>query len=190
MPDDFTCPLCGAAKTVFKDTSDTAQTTTPTKGLNYNQVENLKELTPGEISAICSNLAKGCEKQRLMEEMDAFNKIAVYYKSRAVAEKGETLDTIARMCNDDLTDGLTNANSTAKANADRGAMRSLVWCEKVSLVMKTLLDRFSKEGDEMLRNTKIWVCDICGFLYIGDISPEICPVCKVPNYKIIEVERR
>jgi rubrerythrin len=42
----------------------------------------------------------------------------------------------------------------------------------------------------MLENTKIWVCDICGFIFIGDAPPEICPVCKVPKFKIIEVERR
>ena len=55
---------------------------------------------------------------------------------------------------------------------------------------KSLLERFAEEGEAMLANTRIWVCDICGFIYLGDALPEICPVCKVPNYKIIEVERR
>ena len=39
------------------------------------------------------------------------------------------------------------------------------------------------EGDVMLENTGIYVCTICGFVYIGDDLPEVCPVCKVPNRK-------
>ena len=38
-----------------------------------------------------------------------------------------------------------------------------------------------------IKNNKIWVCDICGFVYIGDNPPKVCPVCKVPSLKILEV---
>ncbi|MEG1753613.1 MAG: rubredoxin, partial [Christensenella sp.] len=38
--------------------------------------------------------------------------------------------------------------------------------------------------------TSVYVCDICGFIYVGDALPQICPVCKVPNMKILKVERR
>lgn len=43
---------------------------------------------------------------------------------------------------------------------------------------------------KILENASIYVCDICGFLYIGEGPPEICPVRKVPNFKMIQVERR
>jgi len=190
IPDDFKCPLCTAPKSVFRLLEESEPLPMPVTGASDNHIENLKELSPGEISAICSSLAKGCEKQRLMPEMEAFNKLAVYFKSKSTAENGKTLDDAAKMLDNDMTKGIAAANAAAKTDADRGALRSLVWSEKVSTMLKTLLDRYAKEGDAMLENTRIYVCDICGFIYIGDAPPEICPVCKVPNFKIHEVERR
>ena len=32
------------------------------------------------------------------------------------------------------------------------------------------------------------VCDICGFIYIGDDPPEFCPVCKVPGHMILRIQ--
>jgi len=190
IPDGFVCPLCKAPKSVFNLLEENGSVPKPSAQADNTPMHNLKELSAGEISAICSNLAKGCEKQRLMDEMEAFNKLADYFKSKTVAESGSTLSNAAKMLADDLSEGFAYANTAAKAAADRGAIRSLVWSEKVSIMMKTLLDRFANEGDAMLENTRIWVCDICGFIYIGDEPPEICPVCKVPKFKIIEVERR
>ena len=188
LPDDFACPVCTAPKSVFKPLEEAAPAPVPV--VESAHVENIKELSAGEISAICSSLAKGCEKQRLITEMEAFNKIADYFSSKTAIEKGKTLADAAKMLDDDFSKGFPAANAAAQANADRGALRSLVWSEKVSMMIKSLLDRFSNEGDAMLENTKIYVCDICGFIYIGDAPPEICPVCKVPNYKISQVERR
>ena len=82
-------------------------------------------------------------------EMDAFNKIADYYKAKAAAEKDKTLDDAARMLDEDMANGFVTAVSAAKANADRGALRSLVWSEKVSMMMSSLLKRFAVEGGAM-----------------------------------------
>jgi rubredoxin len=188
IPDDFACPVCTAPKSVFKLLEKTGQISVAVDTDNI-PVSNVKEMSAGEISAICSSLAKGCEKQRLMTEMEAFYKLADYYKSKTV-ENNKTLSDIMKILDDDLSNGFSAANTAAKADYDRGALRSLVWSEKVSVMIKTLLDRFAKEGDAMLRDAKIYVCDICGFIYIGDAPPEICPVCKVPHYKILQVERR
>jgi rubrerythrin len=194
LPDNFVCPKCGALKSLFKLFEETASSAAEqTQNVDSAHVDKIKELSSQEISAICSSLAKGCEKQRLIPEMEAFNKIASYFKSKTSAEKSKT-DTVylhdaAQMLDADLADGFLSANNAAKENADRGALRSLVWSEKTSAMMKSLLDRFAKEGDAMLENTKIFVCDICGFIYLGDTLPQICPVCKVPNHKIIQIER-
>jgi len=122
--------------------------------------------------------------------MDAFYKIADYFKGKIASEPGKTLKDAAAMLNEDLAKQFPAAKAAANAVGDRGALRSLVWSEKVSNVMESLLERFAKEGDAMLANTKIWVCDICGFIYIGDTPPEVCPVCKVPRNKIKQIERR
>ncbi|MCL2826913.1 MAG: hypothetical protein FWD72_05865, partial [Eggerthellaceae bacterium] len=161
----------------------------PSEDEGSEEVEDLKELSAGEISAICSSLALGCEKQRLLDEMDAFNKIAAYYKTKTAAEENGSLSDAEGMLGYDLANGFPAANKAASADKDRGALRSLVWSEKVSNMQKALLERFAREGDAMLEHTKIWVCDICGFIYVGDTPPEICPVCKVPSFKILEIER-
>jgi len=146
-----------------------------------------------EISAICSNLAKGCEKQRLVPEMEAFNTLAAFYKYRADYEKDaehfqdvEHLQDAAEMLAQDLEHGFLSAKKSAEENSDRGALRSLVWSEKVSNMIKNLLDRYMEEGEDIFTYSNIYVCDICGFIYLGDSLPDVCPVCKVPKYKMIE----
>ncbi|MCL2140517.1 MAG: rubredoxin [Dehalococcoidia bacterium] len=191
IPEDFVCPLCNASKSAFKLIDDEVQPLDVVADADSAEhVENLKELTYGEISAICSNLAIGCEKQRLTDEMNAFYKIADYFQAKVAGEMGKTLDDTAKMLDDDLGVKYPAAFDAAKADADRGALRSIVWSEKVSLMTKSLLERFAKEGEAMLANSKIYVCDICGFIYIGDTPPEVCPVCKVPSFKMLAVERR
>ena len=32
-----------------------------------------------------------------------------------------------------------------------------------------------------------YVCTICGFVYIGNDLPEVCPVCKVPAHKFEKI---
>lgn len=39
----------------------------------------------------------------------------------------------------------------------------------------------------MLTNTGVYVCTICGFIFIGNKLPTVCPICKVPNYKFEEI---
>ncbi len=64
---------------------------------------------------------------------------------------------------------------------DRGALRCQVWSEKVTRMLQSLLTRYESEGDKILENTGVWVCTVCGFVYVGDAAPEQCPVCKVPS---------
>jgi rubrerythrin len=44
------------------------------------------------------------------------------------------------------------------------------------------------KGD-MMRDTNVFVCDACGFIFVGDSAPDICPVCKVPAFKFNRIER-
>ena len=45
------------------------------------------------------------------------------------------------------------------------------------------------EGEKMLENTGVYVCTICGFVFVGNEPPQLCPVCKVPSWKFEKVER-
>ena len=45
-------------------------------------------------------------------------------------------------------------------------------------------------GEALLRGAQVWVCSVCGFLYIGDAPLDLCPVCKVPAWKFEKIEGR
>lgn len=192
IPQDFICPLCGAPKTAFEELKGTnillAQENQATA--EDEHFENLRELTAGELSALCSNLAKGCEKQHLTEATALFYQLADYYRSKATLHSPGKLEDIVRVLKHDLAESYSQANTIASAKADRGALRALAWSEKVSRMANSLLEKYAQEGKAMLENTKVYVCEICGFIYVGNDLPEICPVCKVPNYKISQIGRR
>ena len=40
----------------------------------------------------------------------------------------------------------------------------------------------------MLEGTGVYVCTICGFVFLDDEPPAMCPVCKVPSWKFEKVE--
>ena len=40
----------------------------------------------------------------------------------------------------------------------------------------------------MLEGTGVYVCTICGFVFLDDELPAMCPVCKVPSWKFEKVE--
>ncbi|MFA6934481.1 MAG: hypothetical protein WCR70_04360 [Sphaerochaetaceae bacterium] len=80
------------------------------------------------------------------------------------------------------------AKAVSLEEEDRGAMRALVWSEKVTRILKSLLLRYEKEGNQMLDKTGVYVCTICGFIYVGENPPELCPICKVPSWKFEKIE--
>ncbi len=187
IPSDWVCPLCGATKEEFKDETLTAQQ----KPLPISdKPTDMKELNVLEMSVICSNLAKGCEKQYKNEEAALFTELSQYYKSITPPAESPVLPELLELIEKDLSADIPHANAAAKAANDRGALRALVWNEKVTRILKSLLTRYEKEGEAMLANTGVYVCTICGFIYIGDKPPELCPVCKVPSWKFEKVERK
>jgi len=191
VPEDFLCPLCSSPKNLFNPIEESPPT--PVK-VNKEEPENFNGLTElnlsyDEVSAICSSLARGCEKQRLLPEMEAFFKLALYYKSKTSIEDNVSLNDAAKLLDEDVLTGYTEANRAAGTVKDRGALRSLVWSEKVSTILKSLVKRFNEEGDSLLHNTDVFVCDICGFVFPGNAAPQICPICKVPHYLLMKVQR-
>ncbi|MEG1404612.1 MAG: rubredoxin [Oscillospiraceae bacterium] len=188
LPEAWTCPLCGASKSEFKEQQTAA---TPTKAQPAPQeIAEMRELTIGELSALCSNLARGCEKQYLKEESSLFTQLSDYFKSKTPNEDNANTHELLALVQKDLNEGFVNANAVAGDVHDRGALRALVWSEKVTRILNSILTRYEKDGDAFLANTNVYVCETCGFVYVGDTPPDICPVCKVPSFKIVKVERR
>ena len=173
LPDDWKCPLCGAPKNLFKAEA--------IEVVVEEQEENLREMNYGEISALCSSLASSCEKQYLEEEAQLFKKLANYYNNKAKLE-GNFEDLINKI-NKDLDLNYKKAREVSQEKQDRGSLRVITWGERITMILKSLIN----EG--IPTNKKIYVCEVCGFVYVGNEKPEICPVCKVPNFKLVEVVR-
>ena len=179
--DDWKCPLCGAAKGAFRpEGTQQAAAPAPVPALPTD----LRPLTAMELSAVCSNLARGCEKQYNADQAAAFTRLADWLRERAEPFADSNLDALLAKVEQDLSEGYPTANAVSGHVSDRGALRSLVWSEKVTRMLQSLLTRYSREGEAMLKDTGVWVCTICGFVYVGDTPPELCPVCKVPSHKL------
>ena len=187
LSDDWKCPLCGAAKSDFKPEAngDEKKVVTAIEPMEAD----LGKLSAGQLAALCSNLARGCEKQYKQEEADLFKQLADYFTAAVPAVNDASVEKLAKELQTDA-DNYAAVRATADANADRGAARVCVWGEKVTRMLSSLVNRYLNEGEAMLKDTNIWVCTTCGFVYIGDTPPELCPVCKVPDWKFEKIEGR
>lgn len=196
LPSDWVCPLCGAEKSAFEiqeavtkaetnNSSDEGSIETQASEVN----EAAKELHPNEIVALCSNLSKGCQKQYLVEESKAFLEIATYFTNNKALKETDQLKKMVEEINTELSSTYKRSNDVLDSNGDRGGKRALVWSEKVTRMLKSIISKYEEVGNSYLENTKIHVCEICGFIYIGNDLPKVCPVCKVPNFKMKEIGR-
>ena len=187
LPERWKCPICGAPKADFRP-KDAPKPAAPAPAAPAPEAgEEAKELSAIELSVLCSNLARGCEKQYLPEQAAAFTELAAWFKSRAVTPAAPSFDALLEKVNDNLQTDYPAANAVSAAHADRGALRALTWGEKVTMILKSLLMRYGQEGEALTTHTGVWVCTICGFVFIGDELPEVCPICKVPNRKFEQI---
>ena len=187
LPDDWKCPACGAPKSLFEEIKEEKEKIKEEEKVEIIEEvdDDLRELSNYEISLICSNLAKASEKQYLEEEKDLFRELSKYYEELESAKTG-SLDDVIDMVNSDIN-SFSKAMEVFSKYDDRGAKRVVNWASKSTNIMKVVMDTYKEKGIDYIKNTKIWVCDICGFVYIGDNPPKVCPVCRVPSLKILEV---
>ena len=190
LPETWTCPLCGAAKSAFApEAAAKSAAPAPTVAPPAPAHGDMQKLSPGALSILCSNLARGCEKQYKEEEAALFREIADWFAAAAPAAEETGVDALASRIGEDLA-AYPALNAAAVQAGDRGTQRICVWGEKVTAILKTLVERYRREGEAMLRDTDIWVCSVCGFAYVGKEPPQLCPVCKVPAWKFEKIEGR
>lgn len=191
LPDNWKCPLCGAAKSAFKAETQT-ETEEGAREIPAIPVleEDIQQFSAGQLAALFSNLARGCEKQYKPEEASWFQEIAEYYTAAAPSSGGSGIAGLEKLLETDIAENYLYAKSTAQSCKDRGAQRICVWGEKVTQMLLALTRQYRKEGEAMLAKTQVWMCTVCGFVYIGDTPPQLCPVCKVPEWKFEKIEGR
>jgi len=199
LPDSWQCPLCRAPKSAFElieeapaaeqrpaapEVPESIAMPAPAQG-----DEALQKLSPGQMAALCSNLARGCEKQYMPNEMALFNELADWFTRYAPKVEDATVQAVAARLQEDSA-AYPELAATCAGQADRGALRVCSWGERATLMLSVLMNRYKSEGEDLLYGTEIWVCTVCGFVYIGSAAPETCPMCGVPSWKFDKIERR
>ena len=145
--------------------------------------QQARDLSPLALSALFSNLRKGSEKQTLLEEAALYAQLEAYYAARAMAPETADWSELAAAIDADLDSGIPAANAAAGGVRDRGALRSLVWDEKVTRIQKSLVKKAQQAGPEATEAANYYVCTACAFIFQGEAPPDLCPVCKVPAWK-------
>lgn len=188
LPDSWVCPLCGTDKGSFAPEKASPEAAPSTAPIHIDG--DMRQLSAGELSALCSNLGRGCEKQYKDAEAALFRQLADFFAAAVPEVPDGDMARLAELIRGDMEEGYPALRSAAEAAADRGTLRVCTWGEKVTGILGSLLRRYQKEGEALLENTQVWVCSVCGFIYIGDQAPELCPVCKVPAWKFDRIEGR
>ncbi len=195
LPDSWKCPVCKAAKGAFApeekaNPPKAAVAPAPAAIPAAPKGEVLEQLSIGALSALCSNLARGCEKQYKEEEAALFRTLADYFAAVTPTAPQKDIDGLAALLQNDLEQGYPAVKAAADATGDRGTKRICTWGEKVTNMLNSLISQYRQEGEALLAETEVWVCTVCGFIYIGANPPQLCPVCKVPAWKFDKIEGR
>lgn len=187
LADNWVCPICGASKDEFNLQGE-EESKPRNKQVILETHNDMKELSPLEVSALCDNLARACQKMYAFEQEGKFRELSDYFKAGQAPATDPSYEKLLALIETDLEVLFPNAEQVATDKGDRGALRALTWTLKASRMLKSILSRYEKEGNDMLENTGVYVCTICGYIYIGNELPEVCPVCKVPNWKFNKIE--
>lgn len=193
LPQSWKCPVCKAAKAVFAAEKKKEPEALAPQALAEEPVlgeKGMVKLSAGMLGALFSNLARGCEKQYKPQEEALFRELADYFTAVAPEVSDADLDGLLSLLQSDLDRGYPEVNAAAGAAGDRGTKRICVWGQKVTAMLASLLRQYQEEGEAFLAGTEIWVCSVCGFVYVGEKPPELCPVCKVPAWKFERTEGR
>lgn len=120
LPENWKCPWCGTGKEAFREKKGEGQTVTQEK-LEKPHVE--KELSAMEMNIICSNLSRGCEKQYLQDQTDAFKKLADFFKSKAEPVEEANVQKLLDLIETDLTVGYPYGKYALYVNIRRASLK-------------------------------------------------------------------
>ena len=188
LPERWTCPVCGAEKSKFriliipKTDAVPAHSEVKPSLLSISEVSNLKD------SVICSSLAKSCEKQFKHDETAIYCSLAKELKEKVPHAEGASFAALQKGIEHEISSIIPTAKKVAENHHDRGALRALVWAEKVTRIHHSLLERHAAEGPALIKDKTVYVCPVCGFIFIDEHAPSKCPVCSAPDWKFEIVE--
>ena len=185
LPEKWTCPVCGAFRSKFRELPDVHAAETPKPKQDSPKIPDLTRL---KQSIICSSLARGCEKQYKPDSAAIFTSLAKELKESLPKAENVSFAALQKDVEHDIASLIPTAKKVAENHHDRGALRALTWAEKVSRIQHSLLERHAAEGPNLTRDKTVYLCPVCGFIFIDTHAPSKCPVCSVPDWKFEIVE--
>jgi rubrerythrin len=150
-------------------------------------MEQSTSYSDGVLAAICSNLAKACEKQLKNEESVLFSQLSRYHMGRIAHLESKDFSDLSPMIADDIAKKYAAVENEATLVKDRGALRCVTWGKKVTAIHKSLLARFETQGDALLDGNQVYVCEACGFIAVASDVPQLCPICKAPASRFVKI---
>ena len=148
--------------------------------------ETAMTIRPKTLPAIFSNLAKASEKQQKTAQTKLFSELAESFQLPD-SEQIDTVETVKDQIAGDLKNHYPEIRKRAELVNDRGVLRALSWGQKVTTLQKSLIDRYLMKGDDFFVDNDLFVCEACGFIFLGKESPNLCPVCKAPEKRFSKV---
>lgn len=190
VPSNWCCPICTTDKSNFEKMEDEPSKETFKESADVEvDIESDKNFKEAELSVIYSNLAKTCKNMYKEQEESLFMELSNFHGQKIDYPIDVQVSDFNILLEKDIEINYKNANKIATEAGDRGALRTLTWGEKATRNIASLLNRYDREKEAIFENNKIYLCEVCGFIYLGEKSPDNCPVCKVSKLKISEVSK-
>ena len=117
LPDTWACPWCKAPKALFgpkedgpgeaaaAERTEAVQSGSEEEDALGTEAAGESMASAGELSVMCSNLARGCEKQYRPEEEALFRQLAEYFAARIPDVDDAGMEQLASMTARDLAEG-------------------------------------------------------------------------------------
>ncbi len=178
LPSSFACPSCGAPRSLFRREGEEESAAAKDGGLS-----------PGQLAALCSYLARACGKQQRAGEAVLYHELSRAFAGTVPTELDASMGRLSGLIAEGLTERIPAVRDAAVQAGDRGALRACEWSGRVTAELFRLLRRYREEGGAFLKKP-VRVCRVCGFPHVGEKAPEQCPVCHGPGWKFEEIEGR
>ena len=162
----------------------------------FDQVQREDERPLGALSLAFSSLAESAVRQQRPNMARLLSALARSFQIQALnamqqdspaAGQEQELAGVQAQIKAQLA-SYAPAAAQATALGERGALRALVWGQKVTMIQNSLLTRLGKQGAAILQDgQRVHVCEACGFVILKEGAPDVCPICKAPRERFISL---
>ena len=90
-----------------------------------SEEEHFTKLSVGQLAALCSNLARGCEKQYRGEEASLFTRLAEHFTQSTPPDPETSMEALSALMTEDIEKGYPALRSAADALATGGQSGSV-----------------------------------------------------------------